>query len=900
MSKSSLDKVEDYVFLKQKNEKMVKELASLKGAYSKLQSDLDYLMREKFIIEQRANRAERVILEIDTRSKICLNKMVEVSTEFTRIFELIRNTKIRDNNEIFGDIPITEEVNNELNTENNSLKDIENLTEENIDEENENSNDLSFESRGGRSLPKNHHFPIAESDIAVEEDDGNVEYSNSLVDKSVLTVIPEEDEDSSYSREEIDHRLTLLNSSSGNLFTELPKSLRRREHAIQENDSSITVETNNSFENSDDNDNTLKDDQNASTVTLRKQSETSQQNSPKPTPKRISFIKRKSIGSPVPQSLECRGSKRRKSDSPISTLKNKKPRKSYTDTRKSLEDLGESHTNEQSSRMLRTTSRSSLFQTKDLSHSAVQSRCLNDSDNSLGCEPITNNDYILNKSKEDTGSYLEKTITQGNNSNYKADWHKNTSTPIPTQEPQSIETKFNNSKVCSRRKELQTKPSTSKDYYLDETVVSEESEEELSLIARMKNKSKSTIRKKRSRITCRVDAVSNESNSSVDGHYTNNNSDDFNSQPIRRSKRIIGPEYNNGPKKRYWKILMGIHPDAETALEENESFSSPRNRRPRTNDSNEMVVQRLAENKRKKKPKKLEKQGRSSSDVNDTQHSSPIQQKSKNENADSLNQQQSNRSSENEDFSDQSDSPVSTKINKKRRAITSSDDDEYMPNGNKSNEKSETQTGGSKVVDEINSSVDDHLTHNNSNDFDSQPVSRRSLRVVSPGYNNRPNKRYWNIFMGLNPDADTTLEESQSFSSPRNRRSLTSGSNKKVVQRITEKKKTKTLKKLEQEGRSTSNVNDTQRSSSIPKKSKNENTVSQYQQESNRSSENEDFQDQSQSPVSTKRNKKRRAVTSSEDESALNEDKRSAGRSKRAVKKVEYKEPSLHVKLRRH
>ncbi|XP_045476456.1 dentin sialophosphoprotein-like isoform X5 [Harmonia axyridis] len=851
MSKSSLDKVEDYVFLKQKNEKMVKELASLKGAYSKLQSDLDYLMREKFIIEQRANRAERVILEIDTRSKICLNKMVEVSTEFTRIFELIRNTKIRDNNEIFGDIPITEEVNNELNTENNSLKDIENLTEENIDEENENSNDLSFESRGGRSLPKNHHFPIAESDIAVEEDDGNVEYSNSLVDKSVLTVIPEEDEDSSYSREEIDHRLTLLNSSSGNLFTELPKSLRRREHAIQENDSSITVETNNSFENSDDNDNTLKDDQNASTVTLRKQSETSQQNSPKPTPKRISFIKRKSIGSPVPQSLECRGSKRRKSDSPISTLKNKKPRKSYTDTRKSLEDLGESHTNEQSSRMLRTTSRSSLFQTKDLSHSAVQSRCLNDSDNSLGCEPITNNDYILNKSKEDTGSYLEKTITQGNNSNYKADWHKNTSTPIPTQEPQSIETKFNNSKVCSRRKELQTKPSTSKDYYLDETVVSEESEEELSLIARMKNKSKSTIRKKRSRITCRVDAVR-------------------------------------------------IHPDAETALEENESFSSPRNRRPRTNDSNEMVVQRLAENKRKKKPKKLEKQGRSSSDVNDTQHSSPIQQKSKNENADSLNQQQSNRSSENEDFSDQSDSPVSTKINKKRRAITSSDDDEYMPNGNKSNEKSETQTGGSKVVDEINSSVDDHLTHNNSNDFDSQPVSRRSLRVVSPGYNNRPNKRYWNIFMGLNPDADTTLEESQSFSSPRNRRSLTSGSNKKVVQRITEKKKTKTLKKLEQEGRSTSNVNDTQRSSSIPKKSKNENTVSQYQQESNRSSENEDFQDQSQSPVSTKRNKKRRAVTSSEDESALNEDKRSAGRSKRAVKKVEYKEPSLHVKLRRH
>ncbi|KAL3274213.1 hypothetical protein HHI36_015625 [Cryptolaemus montrouzieri] len=62
-----------------------------------MQEDIDYLLREKFEAEFKFNQLYQIVLEIDKRSKVCLNKVVESSTELTQIMRLTSRLKSLDN-----------------------------------------------------------------------------------------------------------------------------------------------------------------------------------------------------------------------------------------------------------------------------------------------------------------------------------------------------------------------------------------------------------------------------------------------------------------------------------------------------------------------------------------------------------------------------------------------------------------------------------------------------------------------------------------------------------------------------------------------------------------------------------------------------------------------------------
>ncbi|KAL3274209.1 hypothetical protein HHI36_015621 [Cryptolaemus montrouzieri] len=70
-----------------------------------MQEDIDYLLREKFEAEFKFNQLYQIVLEIDKRSKVCLNKVVESSTELTQIMRLTSRLKSLDNSK--SDVSLT-------------------------------------------------------------------------------------------------------------------------------------------------------------------------------------------------------------------------------------------------------------------------------------------------------------------------------------------------------------------------------------------------------------------------------------------------------------------------------------------------------------------------------------------------------------------------------------------------------------------------------------------------------------------------------------------------------------------------------------------------------------------------------------------------------------------------
>ncbi|XP_044759573.1 protein SCAF11-like [Coccinella septempunctata] len=442
-SKPSVDALEirerDYIFLKQKNDQLVKELIEMRSNRTKLNLDMDYLVKQKFHVEQKLNRMERIVSNIDARSRQCLNRIIECSTELTCIISLVNEVRdlkkdlgsiSEDTSELLGGSSLRgmvddslknhvqnqeieknqeseenqgSEENQESDENRESLQNLEETSmnnEENTQEEVGSSND--FISRGGRSLPTESDWVIAESDMELE---GSLDKQCSITFPERLSAIEEDPEYSSSDQEEAEINGLNSKENSTTFFVQLPKTnvnTKRGEHFSKTDytDLSTNVEADSDLDNSKSDQSTFQDVD--KTTTPQKTSDTIDKSPRKTTPRRATYIKRKSIGSPCPKSLEQRGSKKRKSYTPkssrISTLERRKSRQSpiLSSGFDSVEGRSDTdRNNESGTKRKKTLSRLSLFPPEPDSSISPSGKGLprrsenvKKSDNSLGCHPI--------------------------------------------------------------------------------------------------------------------------------------------------------------------------------------------------------------------------------------------------------------------------------------------------------------------------------------------------------------------------------------------------------------------------------------------------------------------------------------------------------------------------------